>query len=292
LARVGLVVGVDEAGYGPRLGPLVVAAVGFEGGDASSRAIAEAGRAARVPVGDSKEIYRRPEHFGRLERTAGVLIHLAGGGHSVAEVLRVFGGAGVPQLPWYAGGIPLEFPPDCARAAAQFHDALGGPAVRLRVALVDAPDFNDRLRAEGNKAALLFGAFAETLAGMLDSTASHAVRVIADAQGARRSYLPLLRARLPRWDWRAQHEGRRSCQYVGEGLRRVHVRFDVKADARWALVGLASCVAKYLRESVMRAFRAYWKTDATGYPNARTAAFLEEVARRGDLSEPAFVRLR
>jgi len=49
------VVGIDEAGYGPSVGPLVVAAVAAEGslGQVSDRL-----RRLPIPIGDSKRIYR------------------------------------------------------------------------------------------------------------------------------------------------------------------------------------------------------------------------------------------
>jgi len=78
-----LVIGTDEAGYGPNLGPLVVAASAWRL-DSGPADVAEslerfgASAAKAVPDqrlwGDSKEIYRAGAGFAALER--GVLVGL------------------------------------------------------------------------------------------------------------------------------------------------------------------------------------------------------------------------
>ena len=80
-ASLAIVAGIDEAGYGPLLGPLVVSAVAFEVPDQDADAClwealsASVTRAPgrhdlRLPVLDSKKLFHRDKGIGTLERTA------------------------------------------------------------------------------------------------------------------------------------------------------------------------------------------------------------------------------
>jgi len=132
-----LVVGIDEAGYGPHLGPLVVAAAAIEfPGDALPYpdlwdALRDhvhkrpGGANGRVVICDSKVAYTSRGNLAILERT--VLGFLAAGGlgpRSLAELLqatRVRSSAG--DAPRFSGdlGMPTACPPD------------GGPLLRGHV---------------------------------------------------------------------------------------------------------------------------------------------------------------
>lgn len=282
-------IGIDEVGYGPVLGPLVVAAVGVEDPAALERA------AKIVWIGDSKQAYRRREDLSRLARTAAVFLDLAGGAETLGAAVARYGAGSLDDRPWYAPPYPLEKPPDLPELVARAREALGDSTVSLRVAFVDPPQFNARLQREGNKATALFTIFADVLRGALADEAGP-VRVLADAQGSRRSYLALLKRHLPEHEWRPVEELRRSCRYTAPNLR---LQFHVAADARWRVVGLASMIAKYLRESAMRAFVRYWDAEVeapTGYPNERTRAFVTRVLmpriEAGELSAMDVLRSR
>ena len=78
-----LVVGTDEAGYGPNLGPLVVAATAWEAAaNADGVEAAFAGATAGIAGlwGDSKQIFRGGAGFAALERGAMAGIAACGGG--------------------------------------------------------------------------------------------------------------------------------------------------------------------------------------------------------------------
>src|SRR5690349_17245410 len=69
--------GIDEVGYGPKLGPLVVAAAAFRVDDptvnlwnALSSAVSDRRITERLPVLDSKELYSTASGVGTLEPTA------------------------------------------------------------------------------------------------------------------------------------------------------------------------------------------------------------------------------
>lgn len=94
-----IVAGIDEAGYGPMLGPLVVACAWGE--DVGARSL------RRFGVRDSKLFPPR----GRLGALARLAIPALGHPRALA----------LPEAPWYAGGEPLpEVPPLPWRVRAAF----------------------------------------------------------------------------------------------------------------------------------------------------------------------------
>ncbi|MCA9117788.1 MAG: hypothetical protein KDA79_22110, partial [Planctomycetaceae bacterium] len=86
---MGLITGMDEAGYGPNLGPLVVAVTVWEvPGDPHDADLWEAFAPAvcrqaepasgRVHIADSKEVHQASKGLSALERSAQAVLALAG----------------------------------------------------------------------------------------------------------------------------------------------------------------------------------------------------------------------
>lgn len=180
-------VGIDEAGYGPLLGPLCVGAVGFrvEGwreGEAApdlwevlGEAVCRSGsdRARRIAVEDSKKLKlanssttKHPLHH--LER--GVLAFAAsigcaegwgGGGGGVGTDTEYFRrmGAEMPSEAWYAG-VPIEWPVGESReqiaiAANTLRRALARAGVSVQMMACEAifeGQFNELVELTGTKA--------------------------------------------------------------------------------------------------------------------------------------------
>jgi len=110
MAATRVIVGIDEAGYGPTLGPLVVAGTAFEVPDGVGdlwRALAPAvsrkpGHA--IPVDDSKALY--PSSHGLRNLEEGVLPFLALGGEIPGTLADLLGRVSPParhlaEYPWY-----------------------------------------------------------------------------------------------------------------------------------------------------------------------------------------------
>jgi len=283
-----LVIGTDEAGYGPNLGPLVVAATAWE--VAADAAEAEAGvltavTEAAAPWGDSKQIYRGGDGFPALETGALAGLAIAGGSSPAAcpsswALLAAQGGLDTAATASEAAAalaglaIPLAADPAAIGAAATRIAArlasLGVRLVAVRCRAISPREFNGRLDAGLNKSDILSAATLDLAAGLLpDGAATPAddTLVWCDRHGGRKRYAaavarhftggaaggPLVRT--------LEETPTRSTYLVPD--RRCRVEFCVGGEAR-APVALASMTAKYVRELAMLAFNRFWSARLPG----------------------------
>src|SRR5262245_55989163 len=150
------VVGIDEAGYGPNLGPFVQAAVALElpdddpGGWAtlkSSIRRAHEDDDGRLLVDDSKKVYAGGNGFDRL--AAGVFAGLRHRpprvGDLAAAVLAEWGRGHLDGECWYDPADVLE-PFD--------HPEFGDPVRVLTAAVVPTPAFNAAVNRTGTKGSI------------------------------------------------------------------------------------------------------------------------------------------
>ncbi len=287
-------IGLDEAGYGPRLGPLVLAATIWDGPAEEGRpeldeALApDVGRTrgAALPIDDSKVLYRKRGDLARLETTVlGALAAARGGDGSAPATLGAFAEAvgaeilfgGGPLAPWYEGlgatPLPRAATPeaiaearDTLRAAA---DRAGTALVGLRATMLAAPGFNALCAELGNKARAHWRAFGEVLTGSLAEPgvgAAPVVRGVSDRHGGRAYYGDPLASLFPMAPQRALHETPRKSAYELRPApeQSLTLQFEVDADARFLEVALASCLAKYLRELHTEAINGWFEERQPG----------------------------
>ena len=154
-----IVAGIDEAGFGPVLGPLVVSCTSVQLPDDlveanlwhRLRAVCtdkHTGRAGRMVIADSKAVHRPGSGLGPLERP--VLVTLAAAGHAVTSwrgLLQLVAPETVPQLdayPWYHEvdqPLPADLPAGTLVSAVRFVESppAASPAlVRQVVARAEA----------------------------------------------------------------------------------------------------------------------------------------------------------
>ncbi len=292
------VAGIDEAGYGPLLGPLVITSVVFETprpeqslwqslrGAVCRRAC----RSGRIQIADSKKLYTPSAGPGRLER--GVLACLKASGISEAKAFDVllkslchhFDEPYDPQ-PWYADlAVPLPLaanPEDVSQAAAR----LGAAMSKRRITLCDIavnpvhpPKLNRLFEQRGNKATVLFEETLLLIRRLLHLYGRKGIRIVADRQGRRRYYGPLLCQVFPMLRIDVIREEERCSEYeihAGEGVMRL--AFIEKAEDTCLAAALASMVSKYVRECFMCSFNAYWRERV---PGLRPTAGYPRDARR------------
>jgi len=291
--------GIDEAGYGPNLGPLVMTAVLAEGpgdrapdlwtdlGGAVTRA---GGPADALWVDDSKRLYRGGQGLDSLEAaTLAAVAAAAGPAPSTLGGLLMALGAGslveAELLPWLEAGTDPAMPAPGSRArveAALRRRPLEGASWRLvavRSVVVGPSRFNAGLAATGSKAAVHFAAFAVLLGWLwADSVTGDVTHVNSDKHGGRHYYLGPLAVALPDARIEPGAEGPDLSAYTARsGGRRLELTLRPRADAADGLVALASIVSKAVREQWMAAFNDYWTARVPGL--RPTAGYPVDAAR-------------
>jgi hypothetical protein len=305
-----LLLGVDEAGYGPLLGPLAVAGAAFRVAEGASLAEAlrpavarpgERRRAGRLVVGDSKEVYGRTHDPALLELPVLAFLATADGAsappQTIDELLRAAGIdiAARDEAPWYrAASDSLPRWADAgevADAAGSLRRAFAGSGVSFAgfgARLLPEAALNDLLRRTGNKSDALFETSADVLERLVTlRSAGEAVRGTLDRQGGRRFYLPPLSRRWPsRFAW-ALDETPVQSRYAMrlEDGAVAELAFVVKADRDEPQVGLASLLAKYLRELTMDLWNEWF---SARFPEGgRTAGYTVDARRWLDATRTA-----
>ena len=274
------IVGVDEAGYGPNLGPFVMTSVACRADDALAdaclwQALRPAVRRAaddddgRFAVDDSKAVYGTARGLAALEQ--GVLAALWRDASAplsafissfCAETTRAeLGGEA-----WYtgAGGLPGHATADeITAAAARFDEACVAANIgewKVCGVVVCAPRFNALLDAAGSKGAVLAHALAELLRTSQTLAPTDEPQIFhIDKHGGRNTYTAQLQDAFTADFVQPLREGMAASVYRVHGLGRdVRLTFQPRADSEHFCVALASMVSKYVRERLMEEFNRFW----------------------------------
>lgn len=292
------IVGIDEAGYGPILGPMVVSAVAFDIPIPIMQALSSAAdgpdlwqllsasianrhnrRKPRLAVADSKKLYsgcNSERGLLLLERAAMVFVRQA---DEPPTTLRGLLNAVCPEVckqledyPWYAGSdLPLPVqccPDDLATQQNAVAANLGARGIRFRGAWVEVlPEghFNERVRATRNKSVVLFGLIARLLQRVADAIGPRPLRAWIDRQGGRVSYAESLMTAFP--DARleiVEETSARSSYRLDRPEAPWMVRFCEKGETHHLPIALASIYSKYIRELLMICFNRYWAGHVAG----------------------------
>jgi ribonuclease HII len=301
-----VVIGVDEAGYGPNLGPLVVAATVWEVDDGIDGSMfykllrkvvtnTVEKTSNRVVWADSKAVYKNGNGFDRLER--GVFSALATFDcrpRSWGELWqfldwRLRSGTPWCELPWhveYSCTLPFCCPEDeLAELSNRITECLAAAGIRLLDVLARPvfPEEFNRLVAAGNKSDTLSLVTLELVAEALQSAPGGAATIYCDKHGGRNFYHAHLQTRFAdAWIEVRVESDTKSVYRFQSGERPVEFGFWMSGE-QFLPVALASMTAKYLRETAMRPFNEFWCSrvpglkPTAGYPND-AKRFKQEIA--------------
>ena len=261
--------GIDEAGYGPTLGPLAIACVVADAPD--HRTLHEG--LARTGVKDSKQIHD-PGNLAPLERVALAAITWCTGftPDTAADVFAVLGEEPAirADVPWMNPAAALRLP-----LAATAIPTWTIPEVRplgMWGALIQPRAYNAALRSGRNKAELEWMHVAAALGRA--HQAELPMRTVVDRLGGRKFYREALQEVLPETLILIEEETPAVSRYrIPHAQHTGHeIGFHVGGESASPLTAIASCVAKYARELHMHLLNRHWSTrfpwlkPTAGYP--------------------------
>jgi hypothetical protein len=274
-----IVIGTDEAGYGPNLGPLVVTATnwkipdGVEPGDLwrqLGEVVVESPKRGdgRLHIADSKKVYSAGKSLVSLERGVHAFLRQLGADTgSVASLGVLLAGDGFSDdYQSVCRGVvdELTLPVKCTTAecnehAARLADAMTAADIRLlgiQSCIMFPPEFNRRVAEVDSKGKVLS---AETLA-LVRAATDHPDApadgwVVCDKHGGRNRYDDIISTAFDDQLVFRLEESRAVSRYK---LGSLEFCFRTKAEEVLP-VALASMVAKYVRETVMIQFNRFWQ---------------------------------
>ncbi|MDY3560935.1 hypothetical protein R5W23_002184 [Gemmata sp. JC673] len=299
------VVGIDEAGYGPNLGPLVQAAIALRlpksdpaGWDTLKSVVRRAHEKpdGRVLIDDSKKVYTR----GGIEALERGVWAISG-----AEPTRVhdyfWHGDELPLWGehlraefWFDGDdlLPLHIDAETEWAVSEpLRTALNGNWTG-DYRIVPTLRFNQIVDGSGSKATVLSCGLIDLIESVTAAIPDDGepLLILCDKQGGRNFYSAIVQASLPTGWVVTEREGAAESRYRVENLSRpITVVFRPRADGDSVAVALASMLCKYLRELCMRQFNRFWAARVPGL--APTAGYPVDAKRFYAAIRPTMARL-
>lgn len=275
-----VLVGIDEAGFGPILGPLVVSSSTFSlphhlltsdlwqtlGKSLSDK---RKGLAGRLLVTDSKKAYSKSLGIKHLERTVLTVLKCLGKEPAtLGELIELLCPDCLERLrdyPWHAGSGNRLLSADgtdrqiASAVLAGDLAANGMELLQLKSCCLDATYYNNMVTAVKNKADVLFTATSILIKNAYDNFAGDDLQIIVDRQGGRTHYRKNLQRMFSDLELRILRESPTTSSYeLQHTSKRMRVHFVVGADGRFLPVSLASMVSKYLRELLIGNINRYF----------------------------------
>jgi len=273
------VLGIDEAGLSPVLGPLVVSGALFstrdrdEGGNfwrmLDSCVCSKPSKAAgRLVVADSKTIHKKG-NLTRLEEGVFSFLH-SRGDRRISNLKQLLGrldaSVAIEECPWYELSS-LKVPVAAWRNTARDHgerlqsvmEARGMAFVAAYSEPVPGGQFNRDLDRTRNKAMLLWERVSRIIYKALKASSGHNLTVCVDRLGGRDRYDQLLEDVFEGMRPERAKAGRDVSAYeYSYGGKRVRVLFLKSGEEKAMPVALASMISKYVRELFLKQLNGWF----------------------------------
>ena len=316
-----LLIGTDEAGYGPNLGPLTVTATAWEipEGVEPASLLEEFSKVVtnaptrgdqRLFVADSKQVYSSGDGLEDLEvAVLAFLRTLDCPVSTIDELCQGISGANFTTLyqeeAWNSTpgkSLPCDASEDHILEWQQtLADVMLQKQIRLlgiRSRIMFPKEFNQRVAESDSKGVVLSNATMELVRELVDQFTDDdaSVFVVCDKHGGRNRYDELIASHFDDQFVFRMEEGRERSRYR---MGRIEFCFRTRAEELLP-VALSSMVSKYLREVLMHQFNEFWATHVPGlkptqgYPvdAKRFRDDIAEAIRVLQLSEVQFWRNR
>jgi len=277
-----VLIGIDEAGFGPLLGPLVVSSCAFEMPHSlletnlwqllkKSVSNGKKKLSGRLLITDSKKAYTRSTGTKHLQRTVlACLKCLDQNPSTLNELLALLAGDCQVRLnsyPWYKGAGDYQISAnadDLEIASAVLADDLASNDIKLlqlKSRCLDVAYYNNMVASVKNKSTVLFTATCQLIQDAWDNLSGNDLQIIIDRQGGRVNYRPVLQRMFGDLELTIIHQSPALSSYQLEsGQKKMRLHFTIKADQRFLPVSLASMISKYLRELLVENINRYFSS--------------------------------
>jgi ribonuclease HII len=280
---VAIIAGIDEAGLGPLLGPLVVSATVFRVpdrhvdrcmwqalSDTCTQTVSRSDR--RLAIADSKVLFKSRSSLAPLERAALVMLAVSGKmpttWHQLLETIAPTAASQLEDYPWYTiNELPIPIDPavgdiptranairrNCSEKNIELLSVFSEPLLEKQ--------FNRMIDLTNNKATVLIGLATRLIDKIIRCSSERRVRICVDRLGGRTHYRDVLQTSFPEYDIQVLEESTDNSLYRLENPSRVvRISFSTSGEQKHLPVALASAYSKYLRELFMHVFNGYWST--------------------------------
>jgi ribonuclease HII len=319
-------IGFDEAGYGPTLGPLVVTAVVFKvpnsrinlWDELKNEVSSRPAEKCKITVCDSKKIYTPANGINKLEKSLlpfvllndSIFINTL----TIRKLIETTTNSpleNVSALPWYELNDKLSLPLVTDKnlitnAAHSLKNAFLQKHILFKGAyscIIDADNFNKAVSTK-NKSDLLFDITKNLLIKLFNLYWNEAknISIYAGKHGGKTYYHTALSKALPEYSITTLKQSHTCSEYAisNDKAKKCLISFVKNGEDKHFPIALASMYCKYQRELCMKMFNNYWnkylpslKPTAGYYTDSRR--FLSDITpiiKKLAITPQSFVRTR